>query len=449
MNIFRIRKDEALPSFVAVVVLSALNAMIVWGMNYSRYTRVVKAAFWSIFHKGFELSGFDQSTYMVISCWRPSYTHYRHPLFHTMLYPFYLLDGWLMDVTGMNCAIFITAVLNVVVYLYSFIFMLRILREVIGVDKKDAWLLATLFFSFAYVMLSAMAPDHFGFTLCLLLATLYLAGKGIRDGRMMKTWHTALLFLLATGVTTTNCVKIALAQLFVNGRRLFRLPNILIAYVLPAVFILSVYCYQEGTVYAKEKSYAKRMEAKKRATDSVYARKALEKEKAHKEIENRQLSSSKYMQWTDKELPRWKTLTENFFGESIQLHEDHLLEDVNKKRPVFVEYRHWYNYVVEALIVVLFAAGIACGCRQRFMWLMMSWFGFDVLLHFVLGFAVTEVYIMAAHWIFIIPLSVAYIFKNINKNRRSPVLLLRLAVLLLTAYLWYHNASLLCSHFIK
>lgn len=449
MSILRIRKDEALPSLVVVVVLSALNALVVWGMNFSRYTRVVKVAFWSIFHKGFELSGFDQSTYMVISCWRPSYTHYRHPLFHTMLYPFYLLDLWLMDVTGMNCAIFITAILNVVLYLYSFIFMLRILREVVGVDKKDAWLLTALFFSFAYVMLSAMAPDHFGYTLCLLLIALYLVGKGIRDGRMMKTWHTALLFLLATGVTTTNCVKIALAQLFTNGRRLFRLPNLLIAYILPAVFILAVYCYQEDTVYAKEKRYAENIEMKKRAKDSVYAQKALEKEEASKAIKNRQLGSSKYMQWTDKELSRWRTLTENFFGESIQLHEDHLLEDVNKKRPVFVEYKHWYNYAVEVLIVVLFVAGIVFGCRQRFMGLMMSWLGFDVLLHFVLGFAITEVYIMAAHWIFAIPLSVAYIFKNINKKHRSVMLSLRLTVLLVTAYLWIYNASLLCSHFIK
>ena len=449
MNILRIRRDEALPSLVTVVVLSALNALVVWGMNFNLYTRAGKVGYWSIFHKGFKLSGFDQSTYVVLSTGRPMHSHYRHPFFHTIMYPFYMLDRWLMDVTGMNCAIFIVAVLNVVVYLYSVIFMQRILREVIGVDKKDAWLLTAFFFSFAYVMLSAMAPEHFGYTLCLLLVALYLAGKCINDGKMMKTWHTALLFLLATGITTTNCVKIGLAQLFANGRRLFRLPNLLIAYILPAAFILAVYCYQENTVYAKERRYSNNIETKKRAKDSVYAQKALAREEAHKAVEERQLGASGYMEWTDMELSRWKTLTDNFFGESVQLHEDYLLEDVNRKRPVFVPYNHWYNYAVEVLVVVLFAAGIVFGCRQRFLWLMMSWLGFDVLLHFGLGFAITEVYIMAAHWIFIIPLSVAYIIKNINESRRPVIIALRLTVLLVTAYLWYHNASLICSYFIK
>ena len=44
----------------------------------------------------------------------------------------------------------------------------------------------------------------------------------------------------------------------------------------------------------------------------------------------------------------------NLFGESLQLHEQHTLGDVMRDRPVFVSYNWFFNYVIEAFIVLLF-----------------------------------------------------------------------------------------------
>lgn len=59
------------------------------------------------------------------------------------------------------------------------------------------------------------------------------------------------------------------------------------------------------------------------------------------------------MNWTDKTTSRSQTLVENFFGESIMLHQQNLLGDVLRNRPVIVKYQSAVNYVVEAFIVVL------------------------------------------------------------------------------------------------
>lgn len=59
------------------------------------------------------------------------------------------------------------------------------------------------------------------------------------------------------------------------------------------------------------------------------------------------------MNWTDKTTSRSQTLVENFFGESIMLHQQNLLGDVLRNRPVIVKYQSAVNYVVEACIVVL------------------------------------------------------------------------------------------------
>jgi hypothetical protein len=66
--------------------------------------------------------------------------------------------------------------------------------------------------------------------------------------------------------------------------------------------------------------------------------------------------------------------------------------------------------VVEGVLLLLFAGGIIAGWRERLLWVALSWFALDMLLHVGLGFGLNEVYIMAAHWLFVIPLTIAYLF---------------------------------------
>lgn len=63
-----------------------------------------------------------------------------------------------------------------------------------------------------------------------------------------------------------------------------------------------------------------------------------------------------------------RSVVDNLMGESLQLHRDHLLEDVQQERPVFVGYRSYMNYVVEAIVVLLLIAGALVARRQRFLY---------------------------------------------------------------------------------
>ena len=97
------------------------------------------------------------------------------------------------------------------------------------------------------------------------------------------------------------------------------------------------------------------------------------------------------------------SIIENLFGETIQLHQDHLLQDTLRARPLIVHYRYALNYIVEALVVLLFLGGIWFGRRARLMWLALSFWAFDMAIHVVLGFGLNEVYIMGAHWLSPLP----------------------------------------------
>ena len=137
---------------------------------------------------------------------------------------------------------------------------------------------------------------------------------------------------------------------------------------------------------------------------------------------------------------RIRSVVDNLFGESLQFHKDHLMEDVQQTRPVFVSYGSTISYVVEALIVLLLVAGAWVARRQRFFLIVATWFGFDMLMHLGFGFGINEVYIMTAHWAFIIPIAAAYLL------RQRQDAWLRFAVAALTIWLWAYNGTVLVGY---
>ena len=149
------------------------------------------------------------------------------------------------------------------------------------------------------------------------------------------------------------------------------------------------------------------------------------------------------MRWTDITSDRAEAIVENLFGESIQLHEQHLLKDVFRSRPVIVHYDHWWQYTIEGIVAVLFIIGIWCGRRSRFLWLALSFFALDMLLHVGLGFGLNEVYIMSAHWIYVIPLSVAFLLKAAAPKLRRALIA---GLVMLTLWLFAYNITLIAHY---
>lgn len=472
-DIFGIRRDERWAALLVMVLLLVLNGLVI-ARYYDLFTPL-RESYWGTFVKNFFISGFDPITYDVVSEWSAKYNVYRHPLLAFFMFIPYLLNQALMWLTGINCAVFIVGAMLVVSGFYSFIFLRRICQDVVGVRAFDASLLALLCFSFAYVMLSASVPDHFIMSMMLLLLALWLSGRKIVAKRPLTIWQTILLFVVTAGISLNNGVKIFLSGLFVNGKRFFRPKYLAFAVIIPAA-LMWLFARWEYRVYvwpqekARNELKAKR-NAEKRARDyqaladslgckdkgqldSVFKIQQNKKMWAKYRADHRQpwnmhagkpIAKGEFMRWTDISTPRWDSMVENWFGESIQLHRANLLEDTLRSRPVIIYYEWALNYVVEALIVLMFLAGILLGWRERFLWLVMSYFGFDLLLHVGLGFGLNEVYIMAAHWIFAIPIAMSYLFARLN-GRALPYL--RITVGLLTLFLWIWNLSLIVKYLV-
>lgn len=446
-HIFKIQKEERWLALIIFALLTILNGLVIAKYN-APFTQITND-YYKNFIRHFCVSGFDPLTYWVLSDWSAAYNVYRHPLLAFYMYVPYLINMGLMKLTGYNCALYIAVIIQMFCAFYSMVFLYRIFREVIELGKWASHALTLLFFSFGYVMVSAIVPDHFVISMLLLILALYVSGRRMKNHHDFKIWQSVLYFLLTAGTSLNNGLKIFFSALFVNGKRFFRPKHLLLAVILPAGLLWG-FCHWEYRTYvwpnemARKEAKAKKEAAKK---DSIQKAKQLAKEKTKKKRGPKQgapLTKVGFMSWTDISTSRTESVVENLMGESIQLHSDYLLGDELRHRPMIVKYRYWWNYAVEGAISLLFLAGIWYGRKSKYLWLVLSYFALDMVLHIGLGFGINEVYIMTAHWIYALPIAMGFLIKNAPIRFRKYLVGIVAAIAL---YLIIYNGSLIVGYF--
>ncbi len=366
--------------------------------------------------------------------------------------------------------------------------------------QAQALLLSSLLFSFGHVLLAGMAPDHFILSMMMLLLLLLVSLEKLQQQRPFTIAEALIFFIIIAGITLSNGVKVFICVLLVNwftlspkrkkissndvetqtarvstpllngrGRGVgLVFLSLLFASALLWGIARAEYHY---LVLSQEKiAHAKKAADKKRKQEAAARRKAeaektfqmlidqaqatgdtslfaqathrldsvrTAKPKVRRNPYGKPIAKGEFMRWTDITTSRWSSAVENLFGEGIQLHRDYALGDVLRHRPVIVNYRSPVQYIFEAFILLLFLAGVWFGRRSHFLWIALACAAFDMLLHLGLGFGLNEVYIMSAHWIFILPLAMTYLFKAMEKQ--GILLPCYLVTLLLSLYLYIWN----------
>ncbi|TGX84080.1 hypothetical protein E5358_00110 [Palleniella muris] len=444
-------RETLLVTLLGLVIFALLNYLMVqW--HEEPWTNP-KMGYWSVFRKYFCLSGFDAHTYVTVSKWRPLYELYRHPMLALYMWPLSWINGQLNDIFHINCAIYTVAVAWTIISTATWTLLYKLLRNVVGLAVGSALLLGLFHYSFSHVMLAAIAPDHMILTQFLLILTLFIATRR-KEG--LPLWQALTLCFVSAGVSLTNGIKIWLMDIASRTRERLTFNNIMrrsLLYLIPAAMLGAMYFIQTETTEKEEHQWQVTMRDKRIAKDSTYLARLRADSLRQAKERSRQTTDSKLFQWTDNSVERTPLLVENIFGEGLILHEEHLLEDANltkNPRPVIIRYDNRWQYIAEGTIVTLFALGLFCAMRKRLMWMALLPFLFDMFLHVGMRFAASDVYIMTAHWAFVIPIAVAYLIRRTAEiDRRSLSPLLHVIILVLTATLWWHNLSLIAGKLLE
>lgn len=432
-NIFKIKKEERIPGLVALLVFVLLNGLFFYKYG-NLFLRAHHVSFWQLFAKTFHVSGFDAWSYIFMSNGKLYFEIPRHPLFAVILYPFYLINKELISSGDTNYAMIFMAILLIASAFYSFIFVYRIFREIIELKKKDCILFSAMLYSFGMVMVSMLVPDHFCWSLLMLTMTLYLAGMAMKKRRQLSAWTIGILSFLTGGVTLSNIAKTYLAAWFTNGRKVFA-PKNLVAMILPAILLVTT-AYLIYTEVREPQFHAdKQIEVKAHAKDLNSSGRIPSITPGLWHIPRTDeaggiLEMDRYVNFQD------RCPDSQHDGRIHPAPRLLSLDDMCVNRPTIVKYNYAFNYVIEAIISLLFIIGIVVGIRHKFFLLILSWLGLDIVIHFVMGFGLNEMYIMACHWIFIIPIAIAYLMKTLTPGKQ---VILRYFCWLLTLYLWAWN----------
>jgi len=403
----RLRRGEPLLLCLSVVLVALLNAMVLW-KYHERFSLCGKVGYYSLFSNTFRVSGFDAWTLVAMSNGQVCFDMSRHPLLFPLISPLCWCNSWLMEQTGTNFAAVLMAAVNTLCAAGASLALFRLLRYALRLRLPDCFALWGVMFSVAYIMLAVMSPDHFAISLFLLTFTLYRTAMLIRFKKPMNPIEAGVLLFLTAGVTLTNGAKTCLAVLFTAGRKAFS-PSRIAAFALAVTALCGVWQWQHTAIEEPQREKARRIERAIERKNPERAAKMRRMAAFRKQQQGQAIDETDgLLRFSDVSTSRWRGVKDNLMGETFLLHDDHLLQDIQRDRPIFVSYRGWFCPLIELIVALMMVCGLWLGRRDRVAQTLMAWLAVDFIIHVGFGFALNEVYIMATHWAFALPVAVAY-----------------------------------------
>lgn len=338
------------------------------------------------------LLGYDTGKYLISApgIISPGYIlawNLRHPLYKIYLLPVTLLNEGLL-LLGINLSWPLYLLTSTFMMSCSGLFIFKSLRA-IKVDDKAAYLLLLLFCSFAHTIMLSIQVDSFVMSMffCSAMTLLFVR-------KTHNKLSDNLLFLGVVGTTSTNFVKIIFYQLleerlFIKTVRRFILSLILFA----CLFTLTV-----RNLIFRIIEYP---------NDFLYA------------------ILGDTLDYQGSNLNRLHFFLVNFISEPIIFHHTtgiiYSFETVN-----LPSYSSQLLYIPIFLIYSIVIVSIILNRKQPIIHLFCLCFGFDLFMHFGVGYGMDEGQLFCGHWLFFIPIIIGVLFKQCPSFRR---LLLSITIL--------------------
>lgn len=379
---------------------------------------------------GFVVSGYDSFLLGTVS----DFVHHLHPtirhaLLDVLVSPLAIINTLLAPLG--NYTSVLLAIMTCACSSTTFLYMYKICRELLGLSSFDAISVCTLFFSIGYAMLSSFVPESYPLSMMMLVVSLYELGKCKVLGCAISTSKRIGLFLITTGITTTNGIKVLLMDYYrVRNMKTF------FPYFIKAGIVVGIVC---GSIYIAEKMVSNRVNTLQSAP--LMNTEAISNSHSNPtEVVADKRSTPGFLAFFNFDIPLVRSVTDNFLGETFVLHENHLLEDPSKNRPLFVEYASIWSRVLQIFILLLFVVGVIVGWRGTILRMALVTLSIELILHIAMRWALNEVYIMGPHWLFVVPVAVASLYQL------KHIAIVRFCVISVTVLLLIHNGSLVIGY---
>ena len=328
----------------------------------------------------------------------------RHPLYRLFFLPLILVNEGLLYI-GINITWPLFLATSTWFMSCSSLFVFKTLRT-LGLNTTNASIIILLYCSFAHIIMLCIQVDSFVLSMffCSAMILLYVQ-------RFHNKLTDNLLFLGIAGTTSTNFVKFAIYQLI--EEKSFRK-----AYIR---FFRSIGVFCVFFALSFPNLVTRLIE---RPRGFLYA----------------VMGDSFDYQGSDNN--KWQLFFENFLSEPFLFH--HTNGIISSFETIHLpSYPSVLYYVPIVIIFLLVVSSVVVNWHKRFIHLFCCCFGFDLFMHFGIGYGMEEGQLFCGHWLFFIPIVIG-LLTNIHKGvgKTIQVLVMTISIFLLTTNLYHLYNSL-------
>lgn len=281
----------------------------------------------------------------------------------------------------------------------SILQVFKYLKNIIKLPNSISLLLILFFGFFSTNILLSFTPENFTYTLFLL--TLYNHYSAIKIKKEQKTPALALTLggITIGGLTITNIVKVFIPILF--EKNLFRswknLGNAAVRVLLACICFILLYLNRINFKY-------------QHIFDQT----------------NRQYEKFSNV----KSIPTWDMIASFFLGGNILfpnfiVRDKHNMKGFHYKALIMDVYSSWIPYVFISILLILICWSYFKNFKNKLVQVLMISFLIDIIIHCVMKFGLHTSYIYGAHFVFVYPLLLGWLFYS---YRTAPKTLSFLAV---------------------
>lgn len=329
-----------------------------------------------------------------------------HPLTIIFYYPFVVLGNFLASIIGLKAKTVLFAALSSVMVSLSCLYVNRYARKIVELSDKMALLISIFFALFSTNLILCFTPETFTLSLFFLAFCAYYFASYIKEKQPIPLNTSILLSCICLGgVTVTNFVKGFLPILFSNEKKANIAKKILIIFF----SFLGLLVLTQITLYlADGRNFYLLM------------------------VEHQQVFTSR---GDESFFAYWTHVFGNFWGAPMFFSE---LTDLTYYSPAAQQnismlnatgFRFWWQYLYVSLLSGTLIWAIIKNYKNKLVQILVLLLAVDLGIHGVLKFGINTPFIYGGHWVYLVPLILAWFFKRIENKR------MRIAYILLISFI--------------
>lgn len=336
----------------------------------------------------------------------------RHPLA-------YYFFNWIRELAlfisdGKTNAVFRLALAwfsNLAVSL-SILQVFKYLKNIIRLPNPISILLVLFFGFFSTNILLSFTPENFTYTLFLLTLYNHYAAIKLKKEEKTPTLALTLAGITIGGLTITNIIKVFIPVIF--EKNLFKswkkFGNAVFRIMLTCICFILLYLNRINFKY-----------------QHIFDQ-----------------TNKQYEKFSNvKSIPAWDMISSFFLGGNILfpgfiIRDKHNMKGFDYKGLVMDVYTSWIPYIFISILLILIFWGYFKNVKNKLVQVLMISFLVDVMIHCVMKFGLHTSYIYGAHFVFVYPLLLGWLFYS---YRSAPKVLSFLTVItsILLLYLSINN----------